>query len=88
MPQYWMISDCNNGGTGTGRNVAGLIMATVRGDNSAQVKAQLATESAAKSAKVRNKLVAVKAAHAKDNAQEVNQTLDAVEAVFRTSGAG
>jgi esterase/lipase superfamily enzyme len=24
MPQYWMISDRNNGGTGTGRNVAGL----------------------------------------------------------------
>ena len=24
MPEYWLISDRNNGGTGTGRNVAGL----------------------------------------------------------------
>jgi hypothetical protein len=24
MPKYWMISDRNNGGTGSGRNVAGL----------------------------------------------------------------
>ena len=24
MPKYWLISDRNNGGTGTGRNVAGL----------------------------------------------------------------
>jgi hypothetical protein len=24
MPKYWLISDRNNRGTGTGRNVAGL----------------------------------------------------------------
>jgi len=24
MPKYWLISDRNNGGTGTGRNVGGL----------------------------------------------------------------
>jgi hypothetical protein len=24
MPQYWLISDRNNGGIGTDRNVAGL----------------------------------------------------------------
>jgi hypothetical protein len=64
MPKYWLISDRNNDSIGANPNVAGIIMATVRGDNSAQVKAQLATESAAKSTEVRNKIIVVRAAHA------------------------
>ena len=31
MPKYWLISDRNNGGTGTGRNVAGLTYFTSEG---------------------------------------------------------
>jgi hypothetical protein len=65
------------------QRLADILVAVVRGDNSAQVKAELAAQNAEKSKQARDKIVDAKAAHATGKPDEVTKALSELDSVLR-----
>jgi hypothetical protein len=65
------------------QRLADILVAVVRGDNSAQVKAELAAVNAEKSKEARNKIVDAKAAHVTGKPEDVSKALDELDSVLK-----
>ncbi|MEY2551355.1 MAG: hypothetical protein QOG12_1499, partial [Verrucomicrobiota bacterium] len=65
------------------QRLADILVAVVRGDNSAQVKAELAAQNAEKAKQARDKIVDAKAAHATGKPDEVAKALSELDSVLK-----
>lgn len=67
------------------QRLADVITAMVRGDSSAEVKAKMSAEHTSKLSDARNKLVSIRAAHAANDPDALNQALDELDNTLKKS---